>query len=60
MDLYIDSPVCLHGAVMNYLSTGTTLPFYQYFSSVLIYGDDCFVVMKGKGHTMESGRESGN
>jgi hypothetical protein len=27
MDLYNDSPIRLHGAVLNLLSTGTTLPF---------------------------------
>jgi hypothetical protein len=27
MDLYIHSPIRLHGVVLNYLSTGTTLPF---------------------------------
>jgi hypothetical protein len=26
MDLYIHSPIRLHGAVLNYISTGTTLP----------------------------------
>jgi hypothetical protein len=26
MDLYIHSPIRLHGVVLNYLSTGTTLP----------------------------------
>jgi hypothetical protein len=26
VDLYIYSPLCLHGVVLNYLSTGTTLP----------------------------------
>jgi uncharacterized membrane protein len=27
MDLYIYSAIRLHGVVLNYLSTGTTLPF---------------------------------
>jgi hypothetical protein len=27
VDLYIHSPLRLHGVVLNYLSTGTTLPF---------------------------------
>jgi hypothetical protein len=27
VDLYIHSPICLHGVVLNQLSTGTTLPF---------------------------------
>jgi hypothetical protein len=26
VDLYIHSPLCLHGVVLNSLSTGTTLP----------------------------------
>jgi hypothetical protein len=26
--LYIHSPIHIHGVVLNYLSTGTTLPFY--------------------------------
>jgi hypothetical protein len=25
MDLYILSPICVHGIVLNYLKTGTTL-----------------------------------
>jgi hypothetical protein len=25
--LYIHSPICLHGVVFDYLSTGTTVPF---------------------------------
>jgi hypothetical protein len=28
MHLYIHSPIRLHEVVLNYLSTGTTLPFY--------------------------------
>jgi hypothetical protein len=28
MDLYIHSPIRLHGVVLNYLSRGKTLPFY--------------------------------
>jgi hypothetical protein len=27
MELYLHSPICLHGTVLNLLSTGTTLPF---------------------------------
>jgi hypothetical protein len=27
VDVYIPSPVCLHGVVLNELSVGTTLPF---------------------------------
>jgi hypothetical protein len=27
MDLYIHSPIRLHGVMLNYLSTGTTLPY---------------------------------
>jgi hypothetical protein len=27
VDLYIHSPIRLHGVVLNYLSTGTTLPY---------------------------------
>jgi hypothetical protein len=27
VDLYIHSPIRLHGVVLNYLRTGTTLPF---------------------------------
>jgi hypothetical protein len=27
MDLYIHSPICLHGVVLNYLSIGTPSPF---------------------------------
>jgi hypothetical protein len=30
MDLYIHSPIRLHGVVLNKLSTGTTLPFTFY------------------------------
>jgi hypothetical protein len=32
VDLYIHSPVCLRGVVLDYLSTGTTLPFLVYFT----------------------------
>jgi hypothetical protein len=30
VELYLHSPICLHGIMPNYLSTGTTLPFYLY------------------------------
>jgi hypothetical protein len=30
VDLYIQSPIRLHGVVFNWLSTRTTLPFYLY------------------------------
>jgi hypothetical protein len=30
VDLYIHSPIRLHGVVLNYLSTGTTLPFFTF------------------------------
>jgi hypothetical protein len=37
MDLYIDSPTTLYGVVLNYLSTGTTLPFtYNVYGKVTI------------------------
>jgi hypothetical protein len=29
MDLYISSPIGLHGVVLNWLSTGTTLPLIR-------------------------------
>jgi hypothetical protein len=28
VELYIHSPIRPHGVVLNYLSTGTTLPFF--------------------------------
>jgi hypothetical protein len=31
MDLYIQSPIRLHGAVLNSLSTGTILPYFHSF-----------------------------
>jgi hypothetical protein len=33
VDLYIHSPIRLRGVVLNYLSTGVTLPFYLYIDS---------------------------
>jgi hypothetical protein len=40
MDLCIHSPICLHGVVLNYLSTRTTLPYfterYEKFSEVIL------------------------
>jgi hypothetical protein len=35
MDLYIHSHMLLHGVVFNQLSTGTTLPFFFTFRSVM-------------------------
>jgi hypothetical protein len=29
VELYLHSPICLHGKVLNYLSTGTIVPLYQ-------------------------------
>jgi hypothetical protein len=29
MGLYIHSPIRLHGVVLNYINTGTTLPFFS-------------------------------
>jgi hypothetical protein len=34
MDLYIHSPIRLHGVVLNYISTGTTLPSSLYYTAV--------------------------
>jgi hypothetical protein len=36
MDLYIHSPIRLHGLVLNYLGTGTTLPSLP----SLLYGSE--------------------
>jgi hypothetical protein len=33
---YTSTPIRLHGAVLNYLSTGTTLPFIIKYSKPLI------------------------
>jgi hypothetical protein len=30
VDLYIHSPIRLHGVVLNFLSTGTTLPYIKH------------------------------
>jgi hypothetical protein len=30
MELYLHSPICLHGVVLNYLSTETSLPYSRY------------------------------
>jgi hypothetical protein len=35
MDLYIHSPIRLHGVVFNQLSTGTTLPFMLLYIFIL-------------------------
>jgi hypothetical protein len=31
VELYLHSPICLHGVVLNELSTGTTLPFFKLY-----------------------------
>jgi hypothetical protein len=35
--LYIHSPIRLHGAVLNSLNTGTTLPFYKHHISFIAF-----------------------
>jgi hypothetical protein len=36
VELYLHSPVCLHGIVLNELSTGTTLPLLAEFCVYLL------------------------
>jgi hypothetical protein len=45
VDLYIHSPIRLHGILLNLLSTGTTLPFYigMLFSVAVL----CMVLFPG-------------
>jgi hypothetical protein len=38
VDLYIHSPIRLHGVVLNYLSTGTTLHFNMYITHKSMLG----------------------
>jgi hypothetical protein len=38
VDLYIHSPIRLHGVMLNQLSTGTTLPFFYYVQFNLAKG----------------------
>jgi hypothetical protein len=40
VDLYLHSPVCLHGAVLNYLSIGITLPFHLLLLLLLLTSAD--------------------
>jgi uncharacterized membrane protein len=40
VDLYIHSPVLLHGVVLNSLSTGTTLPLFPWIV-LITYGEAC-------------------
>jgi hypothetical protein len=35
VDVYIHSPIRLHGVVLNYLSTGTTLPYNPHYLEAL-------------------------
>jgi hypothetical protein len=37
VDLYISSPIRLHGVVLNYLSTGTTLPVFTFTLAVIAF-----------------------
>jgi hypothetical protein len=36
VDIYIHSPIYLHGVVLNYLSTGTTLPYLNFYPYLLL------------------------
>jgi hypothetical protein len=46
VDLYIHSPICLHGVVLNYLSTWTTLPLlFKYCQITREYKAHCFPEM---------------
>jgi hypothetical protein len=40
VDLYIHSPIHLHGILLNSLSTGTTLPYLLPTIVKMKYGDD--------------------
>jgi hypothetical protein len=51
MDLYIHSPIRLHGVVLNYLSTGTTLPFYTRYDVSMIIEWMNFFSFLGWGET---------
>jgi hypothetical protein len=42
VDLYIQSPICLHGVLLVYLNTGTTLPL-----PYLIWQDEVSFTAKG-------------
>jgi hypothetical protein len=50
MDLYIHSPLHLHGVVLNYLSTGTTLPVSTEFVSALREADKMPAGLTGRPH----------
>jgi hypothetical protein len=36
VDLYIHSPIRLRGVVLDYLSTGTTLPFFTCYRNIML------------------------
>jgi hypothetical protein len=38
VDLYIHSPMHLHGVMLNYLSTGTTLPLLTLLDAISVLG----------------------
>jgi hypothetical protein len=41
LELYLHSPICLYGGVLNYLSTGTTLPLPWYRSQCCVAQTHC-------------------
>jgi hypothetical protein len=49
VDLHIHSPIRLHGAVLNYLSTGTTLPLSFNFKEITQVKRGR-VHLRGRGH----------
>jgi hypothetical protein len=61
VELYLHSPICLHGIVLNYLSTGTTLPLpsateYYY----IIFSLSGFAIFVGEDQNRGFGRRSLN
>jgi hypothetical protein len=54
VDLYIHSHIHLHGVVLNYLSTGTVLPYFFYFCRVDAGNNFASNYMKVKQHWLRS------
>jgi vacuolar-type H+-ATPase subunit I/STV1 len=50
VDLYIHSPIRLHGVVLNYLSTGTIVPLPVY---ILIVSSHLCIVLENGLHLAE-------
>jgi hypothetical protein len=61
VELYLHSPICIHGIVLNYLSTGTTLLYVLFvIHNIFFINDHVYVTDKHYIGILECDRKDTN